>query len=220
MPTEETSPPPRPEAPQRPQRRSRRQHPLVLGTLAAAVALVAAVVTAALLAPAADDVRRPVPEVALEFSGDDQDPSQGLVGEDVTGTSLPSGNFSRLEGGLGSFADYRGMPLVVNFFASWCAPCVAEMPAFETVHQSLGDRVAFVGVNLRDQVGAATALVEQTGVTYDIFRDPGGDLATTMGVVVMPSTLFVSPEGQVVEVAAGELSADELRQRIADLVGP
>ncbi len=182
-------------------------------------ALAAAVVTVAVLASAGDAPPRPVPEVALEFSGEDQDVSPGLVGPDVTGAALPSGSFSRLEGGLGSFADYRGTPLVVNFFASWCAPCAAEMPDFESVHQDLGDRVAFVGVNLRDQVGAASALVESTGVTYDVFRDPSGDLATAMGVVAMPSTLFVAPDGRVVEVKAGELSADELRQRVDQLVG-
>ncbi len=212
MPPQETTPPPGPD------NQHRRRHPLVLGTLAAAAALAAAVVTAVLLAPAGEP-GPPVPEVELEFSGEDQDPaSSGLIGEDVTGESLPNANFSRLEGGFGSFADYRGTPLVVNFFASWCVPCAAEMPAFEAVHQERGDQVTFVGVNLRDQVGDAQALVEQTGVSYDVFRDPGGDLAATMGVVVMPSTLFVAPDGRVIDMAAGELSADELRQRIDELM--
>ncbi|CAN5671531.1 hypothetical protein BH20ACT1_BH20ACT1_10370 [soil metagenome] len=193
----------------------------MLGSLAAVAALVAAVVTVAVLSSLGHGPpTRPEPEVVLELSGDDQDPAPSLVGDDVTGDVLPTESFSRLEGGLGSFADYRGTPLVVNFFASWCAPCVAEMPDFEAVHQEQGDQVAFIGVNLRDQVGAARALVEQTGVTYDIVRDPAGDLASALGVVAMPSTLFVSAEGRVIDMAAGELSADELRQRVDELVGP
>ncbi len=213
MPATETSPPPGPD------RRNRRLHPLLLGTLAAVVALAAAVVTAALLAPTGDDPRRVVPEVELELSGEDQVPAPALGGGDVIGASLPSEDLSRLEGGVGSFADYRGTPLVINFFASWCTPCVAEMPAFESVHQERGDQVSFVGVNLRDPVGDARALVAQTGVTYDVLVDPEGDVATTLGVVVMPSTLFVSPEGKVTDIAAGELSAEELRRHIDELVG-
>ncbi len=200
--------------------RRRRLHPLLLGSVAAVAALAAAMATVALFgALAGDEAARPEPEVTLELSAEDQDPDAGLVGEDVTGDVLPASTFSRLDGGLGSFADYRGRPLVVNFFASWCTPCVAEMPEFEAVHQERGDQVAFVGVNLRDQVGAAQALVETTGVTYDIARDPAGDLASALGVVAMPSTFFVAPDGRVLDAAPGQLSADELRQRVDELVG-
>ncbi len=139
------------------------------------------------------------------------------MGEDPTGRAVPTGSFSRLEGGLGSFADYRGTPLVVNFFSSTCVPCVTEMPDFEAVHQELGDEVAFLGVNFQDQVSDATALVDETGVTYDIARDPSGELARALGMVVLPSTFFVSPDGRVVDMQAGVLSADELRRRIEEL---
>ena len=195
---------------------ARRHHPLVLGTVAAIIALAAALAVAAVMAPRGEERR--VPEVELRFDGDDQDPAPPpLVGDDPAGQAVPDGNFSMLEGGLGSFADYRGTPLVVNFFASWCPPCVAEMPAFQSVHQELGAEVAFLGVNLRDSVGNATELVAQTGVTYDIARDPAGELANAFGVVAMPSTVFVSAAGVVLDTQAGELSADQLRQRVAEL---
>lgn len=210
--------PPASPPPARPARR--RLHPLVIGTVAAVVAFAAATAVAALLAPTSDTADPAVPEVELRFSGDDTDPAPPpLVGDDPTGRPLPDGNFSMLAGGLGSFADYRGSPLVVNFFASWCVPCVAEMPAFESVHQERGAEVGFLGVNLRDSVADATELVERTGVTYDIARDPSGELATALGVVAMPSTVFVSADGTIVATQAGELSADELRQRLTELFG-
>lgn len=204
------SPSPTPPAP-------RRLHPLVIGTLAAVAALVAAVVTAIVFSALIEEPARPPPEMELRFSAGDQDPTSGLAGDVVTGDPLPAERFSMLAGGLGSFADYRGKPLVVNFFASNCAPCVEEMPAFEAVHQEMGDEVAFLGMNFQDQVGAATELVEKTGVSYDIARDPSGELARSLGMVVMPSTYFVSPEGRVVDAKAGAMDADELRRRIEEL---
>ncbi len=194
-----------------------RAHPLVLGTVAAIVALVAAVGTAVLLSVLFAPPPEPTPEVELRFSGEDADP-EPLVGRDTSGETLPDDRFSMLSGGMGSFADYRGRPLVVNFFASWCAPCVAEMPDFEAVHQELGGQVAFLGINLRDQVDDASRLVDTTGITYDVGRDPTGDLATALGVVNMPSTFFVSADGRVVEAHPGALSADDLRARIQKLL--
>jgi thiol-disulfide isomerase/thioredoxin len=188
--------------------------------VAALAALVAAVIAAAVLSSLPGrEAARPAPEVRLEFSGDDQDPAQPLVGGDATGQALPSGRYSRLEGGLASFADYQGKPLVVNFFASWCVPCVTEMPDLERVHQEFGDGVAFVGVNLRDQVSDAQALVARTGVTYDVIRDPSGALAQELGVVGMPTTFFVTPDGRIVDTKAGAFGADELRQRVEKLSG-
>ncbi|MDP9005404.1 MAG: TlpA family protein disulfide reductase [Actinomycetota bacterium] len=214
----DTEAPPPPAAPAA--RASRRRHPLVLGTVAALIALAAAAAVAAVLAPSPATDGTPVPEVELRLEADDQEPAPPpLVGGDPTGQPVPGGNFSMLEGGLRSFADYRGTPLVVNFFASWCPPCVAEMPAFEAVHQELGADVGFLGVNLRDSVVSATELVERTGVTYDIARDPTGELATALGIVAMPSTVFVSADGVVVGSEAGELSADELRRKVEELVG-
>lgn len=189
----------------------------MLGTVAAVAALVAALVTGTVVASVSEEpAPPPTPEMELRFSAGDQDPASGLV-SDATGDVLPADRFSMLAGGFGSFADYRGRPLVINLFASNCAPCIAEMPAFEAVHQELGDEVAFLGLNIQDQVSAATALVQRTGVTYDIARDPAGELARTLGMVVMPSTYFVSPEGTVVDAKAGAMDADELRRRIEDL---
>ena len=120
-------------------------------------------------------------------------------------------SFERFDGSEGSFADYEGRPLVVNFFAEWCTPCVKEMPAIERVHQRLGDEVAFVGMNLRDPIEDGRAVVRRTGVTYDLARDPDGRIYerfTDTGV--MPVTALVDPDGNLVEVRHGELSEEEL----------
>ena len=116
---------------------------------------------------------------------------------------------------LGAFAG--GEPLVVNFFASWCAPCVREMPDFEAVHRRRDD-VRFLGVSLQDTAAAASQLVTQTGVTYDLARDDGGELFRAVDGFSMPTTVFLDADGTVVDVHGGELSQQDLESRIDRLV--
>ena len=113
---------------------------------------------------------------------------------------------------------YAGRPLVVNFFASYCVPCEREMPALQAVADELGDRVAVVGMNLADEEDAARALVEQTGVTYDLGRDPDAELAQALGVVNLPTTVFATADHRVVEVHTGALDEDQLREKMHALL--
>jgi thiol-disulfide isomerase/thioredoxin len=110
-------------------------------------------------------------------------------------------------------------PVVVNFFASWCVPCIDEMPAFERVHRSLGDQVTFVGMANRDAPEDALATVEATGVTYPTFDDPDASALTYFGGLTMPTTVFIDDAGEVVHVNSGPLTEAELRARITDLFG-
>jgi cytochrome c biogenesis protein CcmG, thiol:disulfide interchange protein DsbE len=134
------------------------------------------------------------------------------------GGQAVDGSFAMINGGRRAFADYRGRPLVVNFFASWCVPCLAEMPGFERVHRELADQVAFLGLSLQDPPDAGRAVVEQTGVTYDIGRDPDGGLFQSFGGFAMPTTVFIDATGTVVDLHGGEITVGELRDRIAELL--
>jgi thiol-disulfide isomerase/thioredoxin len=110
-------------------------------------------------------------------------------------------------------------PVVVNFFASWCAPCVDEMPAFEAVHQSLQGQVTILGMANRNAPDDALATVESTGVTYPTFGDPEASAITYFGGLAMPTTVFIDAAGEVVDVHSGPLTEAELRSRISDLFG-
>ena len=121
-------------------------------------------------------------------------------------------------GGPGiSLSAFRGRPVVVNFFASWCVPCRREMPALQAVSRSVTGRVAFVGVDHQDSRRLALALLHDTGVTYPAAYDPAGKVAASYGLFGMPTTLFVSADGRLLERRTGELRRDELEATIERL---
>jgi thiol-disulfide isomerase/thioredoxin len=194
--------------------RASRSRLLVASATALPVALLAAVGTAVAVDRVVDD--GPEVDAVLDFSADDTVPADG---GDAAGSYLPHEPWERFDGGgSASLADYDGRPLVLNFFASYCVPCAREMPALQAVADELDDRVAVVGMNLADEEDAARALVEQTGVTYDLGRDPDGAIAAAIGVVNLPTTVFATADHEVVEVHTGALSEDQLRQKMTRLV--
>jgi cytochrome c biogenesis protein CcmG/thiol:disulfide interchange protein DsbE len=196
-----------------------RRRPLVRGTIAAVVSLIVALAAAGVfVAATGDDDPVADADAVIRFTELDKDPKP-LVEGDPTGDPVPEGTFATLGGGTASFADYRGKPLVVNFFASWCVPCRKEMPDIERVHRDLGDQVQVLGLALRDSERDATSVVDETGVTYDIARDPSGKLFSAFGGLNMPSTFLVSADGLVVEARPGALSEEDLRGLIADTFG-
>jgi cytochrome c biogenesis protein CcmG/thiol:disulfide interchange protein DsbE len=112
-----------------------------------------------------------------------------------------------------------GKPIVVNFFASWCAPCLAEMPDFEQVHQDLGDQVTFLGLAYDDTNRAALDTVERTGVTYPTYADRGGAAMAYFEGIGMPTTVFLDPDGTVVDQKTGALDEAELLGKLSDHFG-
>jgi cytochrome c biogenesis protein CcmG/thiol:disulfide interchange protein DsbE len=193
-------------------RSSLRRHPLLLG-LAGSIVSLAAALGAAAAWDATHHDEPTQPEVELRFRPGDQDTNPMLAGP-VQGQAAPSASFEKLSGGLGSLRQLRGRPVVLNFFGSWCVPCVKEMPDLQRVHRAFGDRVAFLGLAVTDSAKNAKAMVKRTGVTYAIGRDPAGSIATTFKVVNMPSTFLISPDGTIVASHAGALTATRLRALI------
>lgn len=151
--------------------------------------------------------------------GDDGSAGNGATGEGSLPDSaeavplLPLGDSG--EGAPERLGDLLGdKPIVLNFFASWCAPCIEEMPRFEVVHQDLGDRVTFLGMAETDGEERALDVVETTGVTYPTYNDPDGDAMTFFKGTGMPTTVFISAGGDVLDTHSGELTEKELRSQI------
>lgn len=132
------------------------------------------------------------------------------------GSSAPEVELELLDGGTTSISEFRGSPLVVNFWSSTCAPCLAEMPDLESVHQELTPTVAFLGVDLTDTPEAGARMVEQTGVTYPNGRDPRAEVMAAFGGTTLPRTVLIDAEGKVAAIHSGALSATELKDLLTE----
>lgn len=141
--------------------------------------------------------------------------------------SLHSQASDLLQGGKAAFTQrrdgLRGHPVVVNGWASWCAPCRAEFPSFQKVGVKYGRQVAFIGLDVTDNPGDAKRFLGQFPVPYPSYADPRGttmqSLAATAG---LPNTVFYDAKGRRTFVHQGgytseaALAADVKRYAIGD----
>jgi len=173
------------------------------------LALIAAAGVVVLLSDDADDT----PEA------NDDTTSVTLVPADEVPT-FDEATFTTFDGEEVPLSSVKGTPTVVNFWASSCTPCLEEMPAFEEVYQELGgEDVAFLGLAVADRTDDAREMLDTTGVTYPVAQDKDASVITLLGGLLLPTTVLLDADGNIVADHAGELSADELRGLLADELG-
>jgi thiol-disulfide isomerase/thioredoxin len=119
---------------------------------------------------------------------------------------------------LGDLLAEDGRPLVINLWATWCAPCLEEMPDFEKTHQTYKDEVRFVGINISDSPARAAERIDQLGITYLLGADPDGDFLLTFGAVGLPATAFISADGTLIDVHMGRTTAPDLVTKVEELL--
>jgi cytochrome c biogenesis protein CcmG, thiol:disulfide interchange protein DsbE len=124
----------------------------------------------------------------------------------------PAFTLERLDGrGDLSLESLRGKPVVLNFWASWCSPCKDEAPLLQEASERWGDRVSFVGIDVKDFRADARAFVERFGITYPNVYDGKGSTIGRYGVTGYPETYFLDAEGRVRHRIAGPVEdADEV----------
>jgi cytochrome c biogenesis protein CcmG/thiol:disulfide interchange protein DsbE len=109
-----------------------------------------------------------------------------------------------------SLSAFRAKPLVLNFWASWCVPCRAEMPLLERAYRAEKGNVQFLGVDSNETPSAGLAFYDHVHVTYPAASDPKGSVATRYGLFGLPTTIFISPSGKIVGRFIGQLHSNTL----------
>ena len=135
----------------------------------------------------------------------------------VVGRPAPDLTIRAMDGSSVRLADLRGRPVVLNFWASWCAPCRQEAPVLAQAARSLGSRVAFLGVDFADSAQAARSYLTQTRYPYPVGTAVGG-IPAEYGISSPPVTYFIDGRGVVVAHFSGPLDMSSI-DRYLQLVG-
>jgi len=135
------------------------------------------------------------------------------------GRSAPAFNVPLFDGGSVALTDLKGKPVVVNFWASWCIPCVDEAPELEKTWQAYKDRgVAFLGIDYVDTEPKAREFMQRHGITYPNGPDLGSRISYDYRIKGVPETFVIDKDGVVRFVKIGPTTADELRSVLEPLL--
>ena len=114
-----------------------------------------------------------------------------------------------------TLSKYRGQPLIVNFFASWCGPCKTETPLLARFYRGEKGKIALVGLDENDTVANATAFTRANSVSYPVGWDPHFGVGTAYGVSALPQTFFLNARHQIVDRIFGKVTLASLHKGMA-----
>lgn len=119
-----------------------------------------------------------------------------------------------------SLADFKGRPLVINSWASWCPFCREELPDFSTAQKELGNKVAIIAIDRQESLSTAKGYTDSQGTTNSLIflLDPSDSFYQSIGGFSMPETIFVDKNGNVVDHKRGPMDTDEIRERIKKIL--
>ncbi len=133
----------------------------------------------------------------------------------------PAADFSieKFDGGTFHLNDYKGQPVLINFFASWCISCGTEVPVLAKVSAEFQEKgVIFVGVAINDTEKKAREFIGKYNLSYATGLDKNGNIRRDYQLYGMPTTLFVDRQGIISSLHLGGVSEDVLRHELEKLL--
>jgi len=142
-----------------------------------------------------------------------------VVSPTAIGNVAPDFALADLDGNPIQLSELRGQPVIVNFWASWCGPCVEEFPLLrEAAERHAASGLVVVGILYQDRSAAARGFMERHGGTWATAQDPDGRVAGAYGIFAPPETFFIGRDGTIVARQIGQFSATSLDEKVAAIM--
>jgi cytochrome c biogenesis protein CcmG/thiol:disulfide interchange protein DsbE len=137
------------------------------------------------------------------------------------GGAAPDFALADLDGNPLTLGELRGRPVIVNFWGSWCGPCVDEFPVLQqAITRHRGDDLVVVGIVVRDNSELARDFMARMGATWTSAMDPGGMTARSFGILGAPESFFIDRRGIVRGRQFGPLTTSDLERQLALTLNP
>jgi len=121
-----------------------------------------------------------------------------------TGKQAPDFQLPNLEGQAVSLADFRGKPVLLNFWATWCGPCVFEMPIMQAIFEESADTgLVVLAVNIGESPSAAENFMQSGNLSFPVLLDTNQDVALKYNIRGIPTTFFIDKDGIIQEIKVG-----------------
>jgi thiol-disulfide isomerase/thioredoxin len=147
---------------------------------------------------------------------DDRTEEIEQIGVEV-GDLAPNFSASNFEGERFQLSDFRGKVVFLNFWASWCGPCRAEMPAMQDLLAQYGYDLVIIAANNQEAYRPAKSFIDDLGVDYTEFAlDPSGEIVDAYKVFTMPTSYFIDAEGRISAVHLGQITFEEMVERFEE----
>lgn len=134
------------------------------------------------------------------------------VGSPVPAFSLPSTSGNQI-----SVEQLKGKALIINFWATWCGPCLVEMPLLQTVSERHKNDLIVLAINIEEPISTIKPFVEKNQLTFPVLVDIEGKIANTFGIFAYPASFFVDKQGIIRSQQFGQLNETLLRKNLATI---
>lgn len=152
---------------------------------------------------------------AISAEGEKVEPI-GLEVAPVKGSLAPDFELQSLSGETVRLSDYKGQVVLVNFWATWCPPCLLEMPGIQDRYERYSPDLVVLAVNIAEPPTLVSGFVEEFQLTFDPLLDPKAEIEMLYRIVGYPSTIFIDREGVIQAVHIGFMTEDQLDGYLID----
>lgn len=149
-------------------------------------------------------------------------PQQAGIDSLVVGKQAPDFTLQSLDGVQVSLSQFRGQPVVINFWASWCLPCREEMPELVRAYEAhKGEGLIILGLNLTysDSLPDIEAFASEFKISFPILLDEDGTVAGRLYQIPgVPTTIFINRDGTIQRIQVGQMSGEQIEQFVAEIL--